>query len=74
VLKQFADNFAAQVKARAEQQAAAGAPSPAAAEASPSPAREAASPPPAARELNGLALLWAVFRDWLRDLLRRRRA
>jgi carbon monoxide dehydrogenase subunit G len=71
VLKQFADNFAAQVKARAAQQAAAAAAPPAAAEASSLPAHDSASPPPAARELNGLALLWAVFRDWLRGLLRR---
>ena len=30
----------------------------------------APAPPPVARELNGLALIWAVFKDWLRGLFR----
>ena len=81
ILKQFADNFAAQVAAlrgaadraprlRHRRQArmrtagcrrrAAPAPSP--------------PPPPVARELNGLALIWAVFKDWLRGLFRRKTA
>jgi hypothetical protein len=30
------------------------------------------SPPPAARELNGLALLWAIIKDWLRGLFSRK--
>jgi hypothetical protein len=53
ILKQFADNFARQVATLAAQQTAA----------APLPA-----PPPVARELNGLALMWAVFKDWLRGL------
>jgi carbon monoxide dehydrogenase subunit G len=42
-----------------------------------SAARASASPasaPPPAAELNGLALLWAVIRDWLRGLFAGRRA
>jgi hypothetical protein len=84
ILKQFADNFATQVAALAAQRTAAGtlarpAPTvgtnaaPAIAETAPT-----ATPPPAptvvARELNGLALMWAVFRDWLRGLFRKRPA
>jgi hypothetical protein len=67
ILKQFADNFAARVAALAADQSSpdgtpsADAPIRASAAASP-------SPPPVARELNGLALAWAVFRDWLRGL------
>jgi len=38
------------------------------------PAVAASAPPPPAAELNGLALLWAVIRDWLRGLLAGRRA
>jgi carbon monoxide dehydrogenase subunit G len=55
VLKQFAANFAARAQAL---QAAA------------TPATPAAVPTEAAptTQLNGLALLWAVFRDWLRSL------
>ena len=37
------------------------------------PAEEPARPP-AAAELNGLALLWAVIRDWLRGLFAGKRA
>jgi hypothetical protein len=29
-------------------------------------------PPPAAKELNGLALLWSILRDWLRGLFSRK--
>jgi carbon monoxide dehydrogenase subunit G len=71
VLKQFADNFAAQVQARAQPPAAGDGAPVTAAERAPAPARLDATPPappPAARELNGLALLWAVFRDWLRGV------
>jgi carbon monoxide dehydrogenase subunit G len=77
VLKQFADNFAAQVQARAQPPAAGNGAPVTEAEASSATARSDASPPappPAARELDGLALLWAVVRDWLRGLLRRRPA
>ena len=69
VLKQFADNFAARV----------GAIQPAARPLRPArPARRRGAPPPRPRrpgprrrrprELNGLALSWAVFANWLRGL------
>jgi carbon monoxide dehydrogenase subunit G len=74
ILKQFADNFATQVAklvAAAPSATAAGAEAtPAAADSGP-----AAAPPLApvkvAHELNGLALIWAVFKDWLRGLFRK---
>jgi carbon monoxide dehydrogenase subunit G len=56
VLKQFADCFAQQVEAlkgRHEQQA---------------DAPPVASPPPAQRELDGLALLWSILKDWMARL------
>jgi len=59
VMRQFADNFANQVRAlQAPAAAAVG-------DAVPVPA-----PPPAAAatQLNGLALIWAVIKDWLRSL------
>ncbi len=62
VLQQFADNFIAELKARASSQAPPGA---GAGSGAPQPA-PAASP---AKPLNGLALLWAVVRSWLRSLL-----
>jgi carbon monoxide dehydrogenase subunit G len=57
ILEQFAANFAARA-------AAASAP----------PASPGAAPPPpeAPRQLDGLALAWAVFRDWVRGLFGRR--
>jgi carbon monoxide dehydrogenase subunit G len=58
VLNQFAANFAAQVQAM---QAQAQAPDAAAGAA-------AAAAPSAPSQLNGLALLWAVIKDWLRSL------
>jgi carbon monoxide dehydrogenase subunit G len=79
VLQQFADNFAAQVAARAALPTAppaASAPLPAApatasiSEGAPAVARS----PPVARELNGLALLWVAFKDWLRGLFRKKPA
>ena len=79
ILKQFAENFATEVAALAAQRTAVAAPtadagtSAAVAEntpaATPSPAR-----PAVASELNGLALMWAVLKDWLRSLFRRRPA
>ena len=73
VLKQFAVNFASKVQTlQAQAQPAE--------PASNSPvAKQAAAPPPATsaaqvRQLNGLALLWSVFRDWLRSLFSPRRA
>jgi len=60
VLQQFALNFIAELGARAASGAGPGAGSEA------PPAAAAAAP---ARPLNGLALLWAVVRSWLRSLL-----
>jgi carbon monoxide dehydrogenase subunit G len=82
ILGQFAGNFAARLPADAPQAAGdASASDAAAAEARASdgvaasqhPAA-AAAPPPVAAELNGLALLWAVIRDWLRGIFAGRRA
>lgn len=50
VLQQFAANFAAQVELLKAPQAG---------------VAVLASPPPAQHELNGLALLWAILKDWL---------
>lgn len=89
ILGQFAGNFAALVVARSGQ-AADAAPAEAAGDAqaadapgiassgtaqsqAPTPAAEPAAAPHAA-ELNGLALLWAVLRDWLRGLFSRKTA
>jgi carbon monoxide dehydrogenase subunit G len=60
ILKQFADNFAGQVGALQAQREA--------------PAATVPIPPATARELNGLALLWAIIRDWLRGLFSRKTA
>lgn len=57
VLQQFVGNFAQRL------------PPPSQAE---SPAQAAAVTPPPARELNGLALLWAMVRDWFSHLFARR--
>jgi uncharacterized protein len=70
VLKQFADNFAAQVATRAGQPAtgasdAAGEPPPAAEAAGAAPS---GAPSNRTGELNGLALMWAVLKNWLRGL------
>jgi len=56
VLQQFAANFAAQlVLLKARQTGMA----------------PLASPPPAQRELNGLALFWAILKDWIRGFASR---
>jgi uncharacterized protein len=68
VLKQFADNFAMQVAARVAQRAASAAPASASAAHDTSAAAPSSAPPSVAHELNGPALLWAVFKDWLRGL------
>jgi carbon monoxide dehydrogenase subunit G len=65
VLAQFAANFAQEVTALAARRSA-GAPGPAAQSAA--GAESAPTPSPPARELNGLALLWGVLKDWLRRL------
>lgn len=72
LMQQFAANFAAQVSALFAQRAAtsaaaAGEPGDAAAEVPP-------IVPPVASELNGLALAWAVLKDWLRSLFTRKAA
>lgn len=84
ILKQFADNFAAQVGAIEAQRASAASPDDAGpvaavADAAPSsPASPAPAPPaataPVATELNGLALVWAVIKDWLRGLFGKKTA
>jgi uncharacterized protein len=56
ILKQFAANFSAQVAALQAQQVAGG------------EASGAAAPAPVPTELNGLALVWAIFKNWLRGL------
>jgi len=67
VLKQFAAHFAERAKGE-EAQAAATAPQ---ATTGAAPIAPAAEPPV---PLNGLALAWAVLKDWLRSLLPARRA
>jgi uncharacterized protein len=61
VLKQFAANLAAQVQAIQAQPT-----SPTAAPAAPLPA--------APSQLNGLALMWAIIKDWLRSLFAAKKA
>ncbi len=65
VLKQFADNFAAQVRRLAE---SASRPGPPDATARTQSASTPAAAAPAPTQLDGLALLWAVVKDWLRSL------
>jgi uncharacterized protein len=89
LLKQFADNFAARVSEIQAQRGAgtagpppgggmaAGAGSGAASGTSAAPpeaAGNAAAPAPVAQELNGLALMWAVIKEWLRGLFGRKAA
>ena len=70
ILKQFAANFAAQVQALAAPPAP-----PAGATGDTGGAPPAAPPaPPKVRELNALALAWAVVRDWFRGLFSRKPA
>ncbi len=87
ILKQFAANFAVQVAALSTQRGAAIAPAATvardtayAATAAPAIPGEGASGEkptnplpiaPASNELNGLALVWAVFKDWLRSFFKR---
>jgi carbon monoxide dehydrogenase subunit G len=68
VLKQFADNFAAQVSTLQALRAA-----PAARDGSATPS-QAPIPVPAARPLNILALAWTLFKGWLRGLFSNRAA
>ena len=75
VLNQFAANFAREVAAFAARSAGANGAVPAA-PATAAQGSPAASPAlsPAGRELNGLALLWAVVKDWLRGLFSKKAA
>ena len=61
VLKQFAANFSTQVQVAQAPQPTASASAPAGA--------SAAVVAPAPAQLNGLALIWVVIKDWLRSLL-----
>ena len=63
ILKQFADNFAGQVGALQAQRAAGSGD----AQGNPVPI-----PPAAAGELDGLALVWTIFKNWLRGLFPRK--
>jgi uncharacterized protein len=76
ILKQFADNFATQVAALAAQRSAVdGSTLAARQESAPVTASSPPPPPlPVARELNGIALMWAVVKDWLRGLFGKRQA
>ena len=76
ILKQFADNFATQVAALAAQRSAVAAPTLAPSPQSAPVAATSPSPPPlpVARELNGIALMWAALKDWLRGLFGKRQA
>lgn len=83
ILKQFADNFAARVAALATQRNAATAPASSAATTGanavppadgPSQTTSSTALPAPANELNGLALMWAVLKDWLRGLFGKRPA
>lgn len=73
LLKQFADNFSARVSALQAQRVAGGNGTPGGAGAGASGAT-AAAPPPVAQELNGLVLMWTVFKDWLRGLFGKKAA
>ena len=72
ILGQFAGNFSARLPVNAPQQSGEPAPSkPTVGDsgaAVQSAANRVAQSAPAATELNGLALLWAVVRDWLRGV------
>lgn len=81
VLKQFGENFAARVAARAATtETATPAPAPSATEVPVTSAGSAqrtfgtdpTPPQPATRELNALALLWGALVDWLRNLFGKR--
>jgi carbon monoxide dehydrogenase subunit G len=89
VLKQFAENFAARVAAIESQRpappdtAAAAVAEKSANDSDYSGANDSANdgaaphrapPPPASNQLNGLALLWAVLKDWLRGLFAGKKA
>ena len=68
LLKQFVANFSARLSAMAPPQTAPGATVGAADEPASAPVSRAAAPPAQATELNGIAFVWAIVRDWLRGL------
>ncbi|UCH48996.1 MAG: SRPBCC family protein [Betaproteobacteria bacterium] len=70
ILKQFAANFATQASALQEQHAelSKNNNTEKATEAAPNAPAAATPAPPPANELNGLALMWSIFKDWLRGL------
>jgi carbon monoxide dehydrogenase subunit G len=85
ILKQFAANFTARVAAQAAVPAAAAGPADSrggsageaattSAAAAPGSAAGVVMPPPPPQQLNGLALLWAILRDWLRGLFSKKTA
>ncbi len=81
VLKQFADNFALRVAAlqaeRAPPEAAATALGASASDRGSAPKVAAPNAPPLpapSSELNGLALIWAVLKGWLRDMFAGKKA
>jgi hypothetical protein len=67
ILKQFADNFASQVRSLEGQRAAPAGATNCSASAAP-------IPPPVTSELNGLGLLWSILKEWLRGLFSRKTA
>lgn len=69
ILKQFAANFASRVQALQEREAEPAAPEAEVTAAEPARGVESQAAP---SELNGLALLWAVIRDWVRGLFSRK--
>ncbi len=75
ILKQFGANFTAKVAAA--QAAASTAPAPVAEASGPAtalkPAAAGSAPPAQPQELNGLALLWAIIKDWFRGIFGRKR-
>jgi uncharacterized protein len=68
LLKQFVANFAARLDAMAPPQASSDAGAGAADMAEATASRPAAAQPAQATELNGIAFVWAIIRDWLRGL------
>lgn len=81
ILKQFAANFANEIRARNTSATDAAAPpnaapipaQPSTAERNPAPAAESPASSTAG-ELNALALFWAILRDWARGLFKRKPA
>jgi hypothetical protein len=74
VLKQFAANFAAKVQALQGSAPAAGNQPGTGAAPSSSASSPAAAAAPIPTQLNGLALLWAIIKDWLRSLFAAKKA